>query len=107
MQKGASMIFVAVFNDLIYVAGGSTETGDTGALRVYDPARDEWETRVEPMPEVRYEGSGAPVLDGEIYFLGGWQDLPSSVKLPSADVFVYNPGHNSWRKSKRSGTPVP
>ena len=107
MPKEAANSFVAVFDGLIYVAGGKTDTGDTGALRVYVPDRDVWTTIVEPMPEVRYEGSGAQVLDGEIYFLGGWQDLPGSTRLPSADVFVYNPSHNSWRRSKPSETSVP
>ena len=107
MPKEAANSFVAVFDGLIYVAGGKTDTGDTGALRVYVPDRDVWTTIVEPMPEVRYEGSGAQVLDGEIYFLGGWQDLPGSTKLPSADVFVYNPSHNSWRRSKPSGPAAP
>ena len=93
-------------NDLIYVAGGKAKTGDTVELRVYDPSRDEW-TTLEPMPEVRYQGSGAQVLDGEIYFLGGWQDLPGSVKLPFADVFVYDPALNSWRRSKPTGTAIP
>src|SRR5437867_9773789 len=39
---GASMIFVAVLDGLIYVAGGSTATGDTADLRVYDPSLDAW-----------------------------------------------------------------
>jgi N-acetylneuraminic acid mutarotase len=57
-----------------------------------------WQTR-KPMPELRYQGCGAVALEGHIYVFGGWEDHVNGDGLPHPDVFVYDPRHNSWRRS--------
>jgi len=53
---------------------------------------------MKPMPEARYNGSGAVVLGGELYVFGGWRSkFGGGDGLPHAEVFVYNAARNSWR----------
>ena len=77
-----------------------------GAGRPSGAETDAVAKRIIPSLPIRSGGGVSGVIDGKIYFIGGWQDLPSSVKLPSSDVFVYNPDHNSWQKSVPSGTRI-
>ncbi|PYI80330.1 MAG: hypothetical protein DME26_21775 [Verrucomicrobia bacterium] len=104
MPTPVAHAFVAASADALYVAGGSAN-GAIGDLQVFEPQRNISDKR-RPMPEVRYQGSGAVVLNGELYLFGGWDDLPTS-RVPHADVFVYDLLHNSWRRSKPSGTAAP
>ncbi len=101
MPFAVSCAFVAVVNDRIYVAGGSTQRRSTAETQAYRPENNWWGS-IRPMPEARYLGSGTAVLNDEIYCFGGWDDLPGSEQLPHADVFVYNILLNQWRRSSSS-----
>jgi N-acetylneuraminic acid mutarotase/tRNA A-37 threonylcarbamoyl transferase component Bud32 len=105
MSTPVANAFVVASEGAIYVAGGSA-AGAVADLQVFEPDRNIWGKR-RPMPEVRYQGSGAVALKGELYLFGGWDDLalPES-RVPHADVFVYDLLHNSWRRSVRTGAGI-
>jgi serine/threonine protein kinase len=87
--------FVVAHAGTIYVAGGVAQ-GVVDDLQPLEIDRTFWGSD-RRMPEPRYSGCGAVELNGEIYFLGGWDDLPRS-RVPHADVFVYDPTHNWWHR---------
>ena len=83
-----------VINGVLYVAGGHDGvTGGTTTLQAYNPTTDTWNT-LASMPGRRYQGDGAGVINGELYVAGGW-NYPDS-GIPTSQLFVYNPGSNSW-----------
>ena len=98
----ASMLFfqtlspaVGVFNDKIYVAGGSS-TGIGGAgnskqnlVEVYDPVANTW-TALEPMRVGRNHCGGA-FIDGKFYVVGGRRVIRA---LDANEV--YDPQTNTW-----------
>jgi non-specific serine/threonine protein kinase len=53
----------------IYVFGGETDQGATGAVEAYDIETDSW-TTLESMPTPRY-GHGAAVVGFTVYLIGG------------------------------------
>jgi N-acetylneuraminic acid mutarotase len=73
---------------LILVAGGYTESGQSGLLELYDPVRNTWKT-LAPMPTAR-GFFGLAVADDLIYAIAG------RVMTDSAPVEVYDPINNSW-----------
>ncbi len=91
--------FVAAVGDTLYVAGGKAAFSDTDELQTYPLLRRGW-IHTRPMPEVRYQGSGALVQDEKLFLFGGWNDLPGSGSLPHPDVFIYDTRRNSWARSK-------
>jgi hypothetical protein len=103
-DPGAAMpvcsAFTAVLNGLPYFFGGLNDGGVVN--RSWCLARGGRVGRFlqpqQPMPEIRYAGSGTVVLDDRIWLFGGWTGLPN-VPLPHPDVFVFDPRSNSWQKS--------
>jgi len=85
----------AVIDGKIYVVGGQNVAfaGDrgreVGALEVYDPATDTWETKAT-MPTPRLLMSVA-ALDGRIHAIGG-QDLSTNLKTHEA----YDAATDTW-----------
>ncbi len=86
---------VGVFNDKIYVAGGSsTGIGGYGntkqnALEVYDPAANTW-SALQPMRTGRNHCGGA-FIDGKFYVVGGRRVIRA---LDANEV--YDPQTNTW-----------
>ena len=89
---------IAVYNNKIYCIGGQSSNRSinarpeqTGAIEVYDPATNTWETMV-PMPNPRSQFQ-ASVVDGKIYLMGGRTGGQySTVSLNE----VYDPNTGSW-----------
>jgi N-acetylneuraminic acid mutarotase len=77
-----------LIDTLILVAGGYTESGQTGLLELYDPVRNTWKT-LAPMPTAR-GFFGLAVADDLIYAIAG------RVMTDSAPVEVYDPISNTW-----------
>jgi N-acetylneuraminic acid mutarotase len=107
----ASMLFfqtlspaVGVFNDKIYVAGGSsTGIGGEGnskqnLVEVYDPVANTW-TALEPMRIGRNHCGGA-FIDGKFYVVGGRRVTRA---LDANEV--YDPQTNTW--SDQAPLPTP
>lgn len=91
----------AVYQDKIYCFGGIIGLGQfpyqdtdilltghlwSNATEVYDPATDMWETKA-PMPSTSQKQLAATVVDGKIYFVGGYGTQPA---------MVYDPVTDSW-----------
>lgn len=91
----------AVYQDKIYCFGGIIGLGQfpyqdtdilltghlwSNATEVYDPTTDMWETKA-PMPSTSQKQLAATVVDGKIYFVGGYGTQPA---------MVYDPVTDSW-----------
>jgi N-acetylneuraminic acid mutarotase len=93
---------IAVYQNKIYCIGGSSSGGYfsnesiKGVNEVYDPETDTWEIK-EPIPTPR-RGLGANVVNGKIYFIGGY--VPDSSSSTGFSVLslneVYDPETDSW-----------
>lgn len=83
-------------NGKIYVFGGEGKDGKpTSFMEVYDPTEDSWtEKRNGPIALSRY---AAAVLDGSIYYFGGWDGRGDSNK-----TYVYDPNDDSWQETTSS-----
>ena len=86
----------AVFNNKIYVAGGSDEDGEVlRSGEVYDPNTDTW-SRIDDMKSKRFGGSLA-VIKGQLVAIGGrsnWSHTP-----PVSTIEVYDKETDTWRLS--------
>jgi N-acetylneuraminic acid mutarotase len=94
---------VGVYNDKIYVAGG-TGNERQRAFEVYDPAANNW-TTLKPLKGGRNHCGGA-FIAGKFYVVGGRRTLRATGKN-----VVYDPQTNRWTKlarlpTKRAGIAV-
>ena len=80
----------SVYNDLIYVMGGSTaECTFPPAVGVYHPATNEWSVGCDMIGPV--SAPAAAVANGYIYVIGGYDGGTSSKR-----VRKYDPISNTW-----------
>ncbi len=75
----------AALGGRVFVIGGTTTDGNTGATWAYDPRARGWSSR-PALPGPRFN-HGAVALDGKLYVLGGYAD-----GRERRDVFAYEPG---------------
>ncbi len=101
---------VASYQGKIYVIGGTVGVTTnlvsefTGAVEVYDPTTDTWETKT-PMPTPRAD-LHASVVDGKIYLIGGKERWGEASLYHELDVNeVYDPTNDTWTTA--SPLPVP
>jgi N-acetylneuraminic acid mutarotase len=79
-----------VVNSKLYVIGGGSAAGPTGAVQIYDPASGSWSAGA-PMPTARLSAAVA-VIDGKIYIAGG-----QTAGIGTTAVLErYNPATNRW-----------
>ncbi len=69
MPTARSSFAIAVYDDKIYVIGGTVGNGFVGNNEVYDPLTNSWETKAS-MPTPRADLS-ANVVNDKIYLIGG------------------------------------
>jgi N-acetylneuraminic acid mutarotase len=81
-----------VINGKFYVVGGRAGPS-TDALEVYNPQANTWST-LASMPTPR-SGFAAAVVNNELWVFGG--EDPQTLVL-HAEVEVYSPASNSWRR---------
>jgi len=81
----------ATIDGTIYMVGGFN-TGNLASLYAYNPVTKIWASK-SPIPQPRYAGNGAGVINGKLYVAGGWTQSPP---LPHNDLFIYNPASDSW-----------
>lgn len=79
----------ATLDDQIYVVGGTTEEGNTGAMWAYSPESGEWKPRA-PLPSPRFN-HGAIALGRKLYVFGGYLE-----GRERREVFAYSPATDSW-----------
>ena len=89
-----------VLDGEFYVVGGHKLGKALGAVQVYDPATDAWDTRAD-MPTPR--SASACVLDAKIYTFGG--SLKGNLTDASAPIEVYDPATDTW--DTRADMPTP
>ncbi|XP_039961629.1 kelch-like protein diablo [Bactrocera tryoni] len=90
MLEGRYCAKAVVFDERIYVMGGSENECALNSVECYDPMLDTWEARA-CMIEAR-ASPGAAVAHGYIYVLGGYNDSPLDT------VERFNPVKNEWTK---------
>jgi N-acetylneuraminic acid mutarotase len=79
-----------VINGKLYVAGGSTGTGELNTLYIYDIASNTWTTgAVLPTPVL---GPGSAVANGKLYLFGGGHPFPTTINTTQ----IYDPATNMW-----------
>jgi hypothetical protein len=78
----------------IYVVGGTTQEGNTGATWAYHPGERSWSPRA-PLP-VPLFNHGAVALDRRLYVLGGYSE-----GRERRDVYVYDPFADEWFRPTR------
>ena len=88
LKPSLAALFMAAAIALAGCGGG----GGGGAVPTPPPTASNWRT-LASLGAPRQE-SGVALLNGEIYFVGGFNAASDIV----ADVDVYNPGTDTWRK---------
>jgi N-acetylneuraminic acid mutarotase len=83
------------------VGGVGRDRSNTGALEVFDPAANRWESR-PPMPTPR-DHHAAAAVDGKLYVIGGRLGGNYSRNLDAHEL--YEPARNAW--SARPPLPTP
>jgi len=81
----------AALDGRVFVVGGTTADGNTGATWAYDPGTRRWSARA-PLPAAVFNHA-AVALDGTLYVVGGYAD-----GRERADVYAYEPGRDLWRR---------
>lgn len=96
-----SELAAAAFEGLIYVAGGLTVFGTTGAFEVYDPPSDSWR-ELAPLPQAVHHPALA-AAGGRVYLSGGYSGLTFSLDLKG--LWAYDPEADTWER--RADMPGP
>ncbi|ERM19672.1 Kelch repeat-containing protein [Brevibacillus laterosporus] len=89
-----------VYDNKIYVYGGTPGMSSLANLEMYDPVKDEWETL--PSSSVRREISGSFIENqGKFYAIGG-----RGSSGPTNIVEVFDPVSNNWTSAQSMPTPL-
>ncbi|MCR8996760.1 galactose oxidase [Brevibacillus laterosporus] len=101
MPTGRSFSGSLVYNDKIYVYGGSTSSSETSAFEMYDPEKDQWVllnsgSSRGHIPLVEYEG--------KFYSFGGYSGYNGSTNIIDI-VEEYDPSSNNWTRKAPMPTP--
>ena len=78
----------AVWNDKIYVFGGSNDDGYSNRLYEFDPTDESW-TRLADMPDGKQ--TNGQVVNGILYTLGGYNGSAASSQINAYDI-----EENTW-----------
>ncbi len=76
------------------VIGGHDGNRDGNEFNAYHPETNTW-TALQPLPDWRYQSSGAVSMRGRLYLVGGWDNREGS-RLPHDEVFEYDPATGVW-----------
>ena len=94
MESARTQVRSAVVGGEIYVAGGSTITGQSDVFEVYDPIANHWHA-LQSMPDGR-ELFGMAGLGLSVYIAGGLSSW--SKGKPTATVYAFDTKNGSWKK---------
>ena len=105
MPTATSGFAIAVYDEKIYVFGGSIGNGFVGNNEVYDPVTNSWETKAS-MPTPRADLT-ASVVNDKIYLIGGKKYSNTNPYFIETNVNeIYDPANNSWTTGASIPTPV-
>ncbi|AUM66300.1 galactose oxidase [Brevibacillus laterosporus] len=98
MPTGRSFSGSLVYNDKIYVYGGSTSSSQTSAFEMYDPEKDQW----LQLSSASSRGH-IPLVEsqGKFYSFGGYDYRDNEVDI----VEEYDPLSNNWTRKTPMPTP--
>ena len=93
----------------LYSVGGHNSITTTGVTTAngyaYDPSANTW-SPIAPAPQP-LTGARAVFIDGTLYLTGGYAGAgPGSAGIPSAAVYAYHPGSDSWSQAASLPRPV-
>ncbi len=92
LPMAVSGLAAAVYENRIYIIGGDTGQGVTGAVSSYDPVQKSWQAlSAKPTPVA---DAGAVVLGGLVYVPGGRLASGEATNL----LEVYDPLNDAWEK---------
>jgi DNA-binding CsgD family transcriptional regulator len=97
MPEPRGRFALVALDGALYIIGGETAGGATGALAIYDVGADSW--REGPAKPVPVANLAAVVHQGLVYAIGG-RDAEGQ---PVAIVEIYDPAAGSWSE----GVPLP
>ena len=100
MPQPLAQMATALWDGVIYVAGGNNFTERVSALYAYDIASDTWATTLEPMPQA-LTLAGFGVINGKLYIAGGSGDAGYLNTL-----YIYNIATDSGRQEKTYYRPL-
>ena len=95
MPTARSGFAIAVYNNKIYVIGGTVGNAYVANNEVYDPSSNTWETKAS-MPTPRSDLT-ASVVNDKIYLVGGKKYSSTDPYFVETNVNeVYDPENNTW-----------
>ncbi|MBK9471256.1 MAG: TIR domain-containing protein [bacterium] len=94
MPTPLSMVSGTAVRGVFLVIGGHDGNRDGNEFNAYHPETNTW-TALQPLPDWRYQSSGAVAMRGRLYLVGGWDNREGS-RLPHDDVFEYDPATGVW-----------
>jgi N-acetylneuraminic acid mutarotase len=96
---------IAVYQNKIYVMGGTIDSNATGVNEVYDPLTDSWATKAS-MPVARAYVD-ANTVNGKIYVIGGayYPPIMGAFMTEYNETQVYDPSTDSW--TTKAAIPIP
>src|SRR5205807_1545486 len=90
---------VAVWNGVIYIAGGEVSYCAINTVRAYNIATDTWST-LAPMPTAVFL-AGFGIINGKLYVASG-----NECEGEVADLQIYDIATNTWSRGAPVPTPV-
>lgn len=102
MPTPLSMVSGTAVRGVFMVAGGHDGTRDGNEFSAYHPESNTW-TALQPLPDWRYQSSGAVAMRGRLYLVGGWDNRQGS-RLPHSEVYEYDPVPGTWSIASRMPT---
>ena len=84
MPTARAYFGVAVIDGILYVAGGSHQSGILATVEAYDPATDTWTTKASMPTERVFLAAGA--VNGILYAVGGYND--TNLDLTTVEAFT-------------------
>ena len=95
MPTPRSGFAIAVYQNKIYVIGGTVGNGYVGNNEVYDPVSNTWETKTS-MPTPRADLC-ANIVNDKIYLIGGKKYSSTTPFFNETNINeVYDPANDSW-----------
>jgi N-acetylneuraminic acid mutarotase len=94
MPAALSMVSGTAVRGVFLVMGGHDGIRDGNDFNAYHPETNTW-TALQPLPDWRYQTSGAVAMRGRLYLVGGWDNRVGS-RLPHDEVFEYDPASGTW-----------
>jgi N-acetylneuraminic acid mutarotase len=98
MPQALAQMATALWDGVVYVAGGNNFTGRVNTLYAYDIASNTWTTKAPMLQALTLSGFGA--IDGKLYIAGGSSDAGYLNTL-----YIYDIATNVWTLDDEANLP--